>query len=66
MSIAFNNIKTNRNYILTNFDEWFEFTVLEICPENEFLLKDLNTLEHYKMSELLRAGRGKDFSIWEI
>jgi len=65
MSIAFNNISTNKDYVLTNFGERFEFTVLEICPENEFLLKDLNTLESYKMSELLQSGKGRDFSIWE-
>ena len=65
MSIAFNNIRTNKNYVLTNFGEKFEFTVLEIKSDKEFFLKDLNTLETYSMSELLAQGRGKDFSIWE-
>ena len=65
MSISFNNIRTNKKYVLTNFGETFEFTVLEIKSDQEFLLKDLNTLETYHMSELLAQGKGKDFSIWE-
>ena len=65
MSIAFNNIRTNKNYVLINHGERFEFTVTEIKSDEEFVLKDLNTLEHYTMTELLAQGRGKDFSIWE-
>lgn len=65
MSIAFNNIRTHKNYVLTNFGEQFEFTVVEIKSDNEFLLKDLNTLETYYMSDLIAQGKGKDFSIWE-
>lgn len=65
MSIALDNIRTNKNYVLTNYGEQYEFTVVEIQSAQEFLLKDLNTLEFYKMSELIGRGRGKDFSIWE-
>lgn len=65
MSIALDNIRTNKKYVLTNYGEQFEFTVVEIQSDKEFLLKDLNTLEHYYMSELIGRGRGKDFSIWE-
>ncbi|WP_109830703.1 hypothetical protein [Reichenbachiella versicolor] len=66
MSIAFNNIRTHKNYVLTNYGEKFEFTVLQITSDKEFLLRDLHTLEYYKMSELISQGRGADFSIWEI
>lgn len=65
MSIALDNIRTNKKYVLTNYGEQFEFSVVEIKSDHEFLLKDLNTLEHYYMSELIGRGRGKDFSIWE-
>lgn len=66
MGIAFNNIRTNKTYRLTNYGESFEFTVMDIMSSDEFRLKDLYTLEIYYMSELLRQGKGKDFSIWEI
>ncbi|MDW3210791.1 MAG: hypothetical protein ABJO02_02940 [Reichenbachiella sp.] len=65
MSIALDNIRTNKKYVLTNYGEKYEFTVVEIKPNDEFVLKDLNTLEFYMMSELIGRGRGKDFSIWE-
>ncbi|UXX78957.1 hypothetical protein N7E81_16510 [Reichenbachiella carrageenanivorans] len=65
MSIALDNIRTNKKYVLTNYGEQFEFSVVEIKSDQEFLLKDINTLEHYYMSELIGRGRGKDFSIWE-
>lgn len=65
MSIALDNIRTHKNYVLTNYGERFEFTVVEIKSDSEFLLKDLYTLEYYHMSELIGKGKGQDFSIWE-
>lgn len=65
MSIAFNNIRTHKEYILTNYGETFEFKVMEIISGSEFLLKDVNTLDTYYMSDLLAAGKGNDYSIWE-
>lgn len=66
MSIAFNNIRTHKNYRLTNYGEQFDFTIVDILPNDDFKLKDLYTLEEYYMSDLIKHGRGKDFSIWEL
>ncbi|PIB35068.1 hypothetical protein BFP72_06490 [Reichenbachiella sp. 5M10] len=65
MSIALNNLRTHKEYVLINYGEKFEFSVVEILYGEEFVLKDVHTLENYKMSELIGKGRGKDFSIWE-
>ncbi|MFY0624988.1 MAG: hypothetical protein JXR07_01755 [Reichenbachiella sp.] len=65
MSIAFNNIRTHKDYVLTNYGEKYEFTVMEIISNSEFLLKDIHTLDTYYMSDLLAAGKGKDYSVWE-
>ncbi|MCV9385193.1 hypothetical protein [Reichenbachiella ulvae] len=65
MSIALNNIRTHKEYILTNYGEVFEFRVKEIISHDEFVLQDIHTLEQYNMSELIGRGKGKDFSIWE-
>lgn len=65
MSISLNNIRTHKEYVLTNFGEKFEFKVEAILPHDEFILKDVHTLETYRMSELIGRGKGKDFSIWE-
>ena len=66
MSISLNNIRRNKKYVLINHGEKFEFTVKEIQNEDEFLLKDLNSLEEYYMSELLAQGIGGDYSLWEL
>ncbi len=63
--IAFNNLRTNKKYRLTNYGEQTEFVILDVHP-NDFLLKDIHTLEQFWMSELISYGKGEDFSIWEI
>lgn len=66
MSIAFNTLRTNKKYQLTNYGEQYEFSIVKIVSDEEFLLKDLHTLDEYYMSEVVGQGQGNDFSIWEI
>lgn len=66
MSIAFNNIRINTSYQLTNYGEQFNFTVMDILSGDDFRLKDLFTMEEYLMSDLIGSGKGKDFSVWEV
>ncbi len=65
MGIAFNNLRVGKKYKLVNHREVFEFEIMEVVSNEEFRLKDLYTLEEYFMSDLVRFGRGKDFSIRE-
>ena len=65
MSISLNNIRTHKSYVLTNYGEKYEFTVVEIYGGDEFKLRDVHSLDTYMMSELIGRGRGKDFSLWE-
>jgi len=65
MGIAFNNLRVGKKYKLVNHRELFEFEIMEVMSNEEFRLKDLYTLEEYFMSDLVRFGRGKDFSIRE-
>ena len=48
---------------MINYGELFEFELLKILDKDEFLLKDLFTLETYKMSQLIGFGRGDDLEI---
>lgn len=66
MSLAFSSIRVGKKYRLTNFGEVSEFEVLETFGRSDFGLKDLHTLEKYHMSELVKYGKGKDYSLWEI
>ncbi|MBV6643823.1 MAG: hypothetical protein KI790_00150 [Cyclobacteriaceae bacterium] len=64
--LAFSSLRTGERYRLKNFGEEFRFELIKILPGEEFVLKDLTTLEEYRMSDLTQFGRGEDFEIREI
>lgn len=64
--LSFHTVRTGKRYRLTNYGEVAEFEVVEIFPGPDFLVKDLNTLETYRVSDLVRYGQGPDYSLWEI
>ncbi len=66
MSQAFSSIRVGKKYRLTNFGEVSEFEVTEIIGRRDFKLKDLHTLESYSISDLIKFGKGKDYSLWEM
>ena len=61
--LAFSSLRVGKRYRLTNYGECFEFVLVSILGKDEFLLKDLSTLETYKMSQLLGFGKGDDLEI---
>ena len=61
--LAFSSLRVGERYRLTNYGECFEFELISILEKDEFLLKDLFTLETYKMSQLLGFGKGDDLEI---
>jgi len=64
--ISFDNIRVGKQYILKNFDDVYEFEVLEKLSPVNYRLKDLHTLERYELEDLIRWGKGKDFEVREI
>lgn len=63
--LAYSSLRTGKKYRLTNFGDLYEFRLMKILPR-DFLLKDLTTLEEYRMSQLTQFGKGPDFEILEI
>jgi hypothetical protein len=61
--LAFSSLRVGKRYRLTNYGESYEFELISILAKDEFLLKDLFTLETYKMSQLLGFGVGDDLEI---
>ena len=61
--LAFSSLRVGKRYRLTNYGECFEFELISILEKDEFLLKDLSTLETYKMSQILGFGKGDDLEI---
>lgn len=42
------------------------FTVLRRISDNNFLVKNLATLEKFELADLIQFGVGKDFEIVEL
>lgn len=64
--LSFDVLRTGKKYRLINFGEQHEFIIESIQPDGDFKVKDLNTLERYKLKELISYGKGKDFLLEEI
>ena len=61
--LAFSSLRVGERYRLVNYGELSEFELLKILDGNDFLLKDLFTLETYRMSQLIGFGKGDDLEI---
>jgi hypothetical protein len=64
--LSFDVLRTGKKYRLTNYGEVHEFVIENILANGDFKVKDLLTLERYKLKELIRYGKGKDFILEEI
>lgn len=64
--LAFSSMRVGKNYRLINFSEKSEFTMIEVIGRNDYKLRDIHTLEYYKMSDLTLFGKGEDFELREI
>jgi hypothetical protein len=66
MPLSFESMRVGQKYVLVNHREVSEFTVEEILPGNNYLLKDLHTLEKYTIKDLIRFGKFDDFDLNEL
>lgn len=64
--LSFDVIRTGKKYRLTNFGEKHEFVVENVLGNGDFKVKDLLTLERFRLQELVTYGKGKDFLLEEI
>lgn len=65
MAKSLNNLRVGKKFRLTNFSEVFDFEVIEIMANGDCKLKDIHTLEPYKLFDLIRYGKGDDFDLSE-
>jgi len=66
MAKSFNNLRVGKNFRLTNYGEVSEFEVIEIFNDGDCKLKDLGTLEKYKLFDLICFGKGEDFDLKDL
>ncbi len=66
MALALGNLRVGRVYRLVNQGEVRKIEVMLRISDDNFKVKDLETLEFYTLEELLQWGRGKDYDLEEI
>ena len=59
-------LRVGKKYRLINFGDRYEFEIENILVGQDFKVKDLHTLERYRIKDLLQFGKGKDFEIREL
>ncbi len=64
--LSFDVLRTGKKYRLINFGEKHEFVIENILGNGDFKIKDLLTLERFRLQELITYGKGKDFMLEEI
>lgn len=64
--LSFDVLRTGKKYRLTNYGEKHEFVVESVLANGDFKVKDLLTLERFRLKELITYGKGKDFLLEEL
>jgi hypothetical protein len=64
--ISFDVLRTGKKYALINHGEKHEFVIESILANGDFRVKDLLTLERYHLKDLIKYGKGKDYSLEEL
>ena len=66
MALALDNLRVGRVYRLINQGEIRKIEVMARLADENFRVKDLDTLEYYTLYELLQWGKGKDYDLEEL
>jgi hypothetical protein len=64
--LALDVLRTGKKYRIINHGEIHEFVIENIRTDGDFDVKDLHTLERYRLNDLTRYGKGEDFEIREL
>lgn len=66
MAKSFNNLRVGKRFSLTNYGEKSDFEVVEILADGDCRLRDIHTLEPYRLFDLIRFGKGEDFELTDL
>ncbi len=66
MPLSFDVLRVGKTYRLTNHGDKFDFIIESANADGDFNVKDIHTLERYKLRDLIKFGKGKDFDLREI
>jgi hypothetical protein len=65
MPLAFNSLRVGHRYYIRNHDEVKIFELIQITPDENYIAKDIKTLEVFDLDEITRYGLGKDYELIE-
>jgi hypothetical protein len=63
---SFDTLRVGHKYEMTNLGIKVGFVVLDRREDHDFLVKNLETLEIFSLTDLVKYGIGKDYDIYEI
>lgn len=64
--LSFDVLRVGKRYSLVNFGERYEFEIEKVLLNNDFKVKDIHTLERYRLQDTYKFGKGRDFEIREL
>jgi hypothetical protein len=64
--LSFDVLRVGKKYRLINYGDRYEFVIERILGNGDFKVKDIHTLEHFHLKEVIAFGKGQDFMIEEI
>jgi hypothetical protein len=64
--LSFDVLRTGKKYKLINYGERHDFVIEDILADGDFHVKDVHTLERYRLKDLIKYGKGNDFEIREL
>jgi hypothetical protein len=66
MPLSLDTLRVGHQYTLINFGEVTNFELLRIENKEDYIVRDLNSLEVFDIKVLIEYGKGKDYDLFEI
>ena len=66
MPLSIDTLRIGHQYTLINFGEVTNFELLRIENKEDYIARDLNSLEEFNIKVLIEYGKGKDYDLFEI
>ena len=66
MPMSIDTLRVGHQYILRNYGESTEFELVRIEHEDDYIIRDLNSLEVFNLKVLIEYGKGKDYDLYEL
>jgi hypothetical protein len=66
MPISIDTLRVGQKYTLTNFGERTDFELIRIDNEDDYIIRDLYSLEVFNLKVLIDYGKGKDYDLQEM